>query len=62
MMKQYQEDKELEGCTFAPDRVTKKKKEQTEVRDLSKFLEDQKKYEEMRQQKANERKEKALQF
>lgn len=38
-MKQIQEEKELEGCTFAPQIVTKKKN-QGEKRDLNKFLED----------------------
>lgn len=33
------EEKELEGCTFAPQMATKKKN--TEKRDLNKFLEDQ---------------------
>ena len=42
-MKQYQEEKEMEGCTFAPERLTKKK-EGGEKRDLNKFLEDQKRY------------------
>lgn len=40
---------------------TKKKKGQDEKRDLNKFLEDQQKFEDLRQQKANERKEKLLQ-
>jgi hypothetical protein len=39
-MKQAKEQKELEGCTFAPQRLTKKKKEPEEIRDLDKFLED----------------------
>lgn len=34
-----QAEKELEGCTFAPERITKNKKNE-EKRDLSKFLED----------------------
>lgn len=42
-MKQYQEEKEMEGCTFAPERVTKKK-ERGEKRDINKFLEDQKRF------------------
>lgn len=46
-MKQMQEEKELEGCTFAPQMKTKKKN-QPEKRDLSKFLEDQQKYLEMK--------------
>jgi len=50
MMKVEKEEKELEGCTFAPVMYTKKNKKVTEEkRDLSKFLEDQKKYEEARQ-------------
>lgn len=59
-MKQYQEEKEMEGCTFAPERVTKKK-ERGEKRDINKFLEDQKRFQEQRQLKANERKERAIQ-
>eukprot|EP00347_Sterkiella_histriomuscorum_P000078 403377271 len=62
VMKQMQEDKELEGCTFAPQMATKKKAAQpTEKRDLNKFLEDQNKYLEMKRQKQEERKEKQLQ-
>jgi hypothetical protein len=38
MLKAIQEEKELEGCTFAPQIITKKKN--PEKRDLSKFLED----------------------
>lgn len=62
-MKQMQEEKELEGCTFAPQLVNKKNKKTVaeDKRDLSKFLEDQKKYEELKLQKQNERKEKFLQ-
>ena len=56
MIKQMQAEKELEGCTFAPQLQTKKKQEK---RDLNKFLEDQKKYLEMKEQKQIERKEKA---
>lgn len=40
IMKQMQEEKELEGCTFAPQMLTKKKNTQPEKRDLNKFLED----------------------
>ena len=43
MMKAIQEEKELEGCTFAPQMLTKKKNG-GEKRDLNKFLEDQQKY------------------
>lgn len=49
MMKEIQEQKALEGCTFAPEMPTKKGKKQEEKRDLNKFLEDQKKYELMKQ-------------
>ena len=56
MLKQIQEEKELEGCTFAPQMLTKKR----EKRDLGKFLEDQQKYLEMKQKKQLERQEKAL--
>jgi hypothetical protein len=49
IMKQIQEEKELEGCTFAPQIVTKRKN--PEKRDLNKFLDDQQKYLEMKQQK-----------
>ena len=46
--KQQQAEKELEGCTFAPQLVKKKKKKKVnedneegeEKRDLNKFLED----------------------
>ena len=62
IMKQMQEEKELEGCTFAPQMLTKKKNTTAgEARDLNKFLEDQQKYLEKKRQKADERKEKALQ-
>ena len=37
MMKKIKEEKELEGCTFAPQMVAKKKGEK---RDINKFLED----------------------
>ena len=47
MMREIQEQKALEGCTFAPERVTKKKQPE-EKRDLNKFLEDQKRFEVMR--------------
>lgn len=60
MLKQIQEEKELKGCTFAPQMLTKKKN-QGEKRDLNKFLEDQQKYLELKQKKQLERKEKALQ-
>ena len=40
IMKQMKEEKELEGCTFAPERVTKKKNKNDEKRDLQKFLDD----------------------
>ncbi len=44
-MKQMQEEKELEGCTFAPQMLTKKKNAAAggtqDKRDLNKFLEDQ---------------------
>ena len=41
IMKQMQEEKELEGCTFAPVMKTKKKNANGgEKRDLNKFLED----------------------
>lgn len=50
IMKEIKEQKELEGCTFAPQRITKMKSIQPEEkRDLNKFLEDQKKYEVMKQ-------------
>jgi len=39
MMKEIQEQKALEGCTFAPERITKKKQPE-EKRDLNTFLED----------------------
>lgn len=39
MLKAIQEEKELEGCTFAPKMVAKKKNT-GEKRDLNKFLED----------------------
>ncbi len=58
MMKKIKEEKELEGCTFAPQMVAKKKGEK---RDINKFLEDQNKYLEMKKLRENERKEKALQ-
>ena len=62
MIKYEQEQKEMEGCTFAPQLATKKKKRGTEgeARDINKFLEDQKKYEEQRRLKAIERKERLL--
>lgn len=42
MLKAIQEEKELEGCTFAPTMLTKKKNNPGgEKRDLNKFLEDQ---------------------
>lgn len=50
-----QEEKELEGCTFAPQMLTKKKNNAGDKRDLNKFLEDQKKYLEMKQKKQQER-------
>ena len=65
--KMLQEQKELEGCTFAPKIYTKKKvvkvEETTaeEKRDLGKFLQDQKRYEDHRQMKQNQRKERILQ-
>ncbi len=60
-MKAIKEQQELEGCTFAPKLQTKKKKATGEdKRDLNKFLEDQKKYLELKEQKQNERKEKLL--
>ena len=58
VMKQIKEEKELEGCTFAPQMVAKKKGEK---RDINKFLEDQNKYLELKRQRENERKEKKLQ-
>ena len=63
MIKQMQEEKELEGCTFAPTMLTKKRKNTAnaangdEKRDLNKFLEDQRKYLEKKEAKQNERKE-----
>ena len=60
-MKGILEEKEMDGCTFAPQLATKKKKKnQAEPRNMQKFLEDQAKYEEQRRQKLNERKEKKL--
>ena len=64
MAKQEREDKELEGCTFAPVLMTKIKKakpanqetegydeeepEDVPQRDIGQFLEDQKKFEDER--------------
>lgn len=64
MIKQMQEEKELEGCTFAPQMLTKKKKktDAEEKRDLNKFLDDQKKYMEKKEAKKNERKEQQMYF
>ena len=57
MMKAIKEEQELEGCTFAPQMVAKKKGEK---RDMNKFLEDQNKYLELKRQREQERKEKKL--
>lgn len=54
-LRKAKEAKELEGCTFAP--TTKKA---TVARDLSKFLEDQKRFVEMKEQKQQERRERQL--
>jgi hypothetical protein len=39
------EAKELEGCTFAP-KTSSKRKDQSPARDLTKFLQDQQRFEE----------------
>lgn len=50
MAQEIKAQQEVDGCTFAPVMYTKKKKqsEQQEPRDVNKFLEDQKKYLEMK--------------
>ncbi len=60
-MRAEKQDKELDGCTFAPQMMTKKKKNVAQPRDLNKFLEDQQRYEEARKEKFNKRKEQELQ-
>lgn len=67
MAKQERQEKELEGCTFAPVLMTKAKKvrpanqeaegydeeepEDVPQRDINKFLEDQKKFDDERKMK-----------
>jgi len=53
-LRKEKEAKELEGCTFAP------KVKATAARDLNKFLEDQKRFVEMKEQKQQERRERQL--
>ena len=57
-MRKEKDAKELEGCTFAP----KLKKKKEDERDLSKFLEDQRRFVEMKEQRQQERREKQLQL
>ncbi len=55
-MRKEKKAKELEGCTFAP----KLKKKKDDERDLNKFLEDQRRFVEMKEQRQQERREKQL--
>jgi hypothetical protein len=56
-MKEELSVKEVEECKFAPFLMTKKKGETPAHRDLNKFLEDQKRYDDMKKQKMIERSE-----
>ena len=66
-MRLVKQEKEMEGCTFAPIIYTKKtnKKgggqgQQEDKRDLNTFLEDQKRFEEQKAQKQRERQDRVL--
>ena len=53
LLKEEKDQKEVEECKFAPHMLTKKRNETT--RNLDQFLEDQKRYEELKKQKQQER-------
>jgi hypothetical protein len=56
-MKEEKAQKEVEECIFTPQLLTKKRNEPSERRNIDKFLEDQKRFEEMKRAKLVERQE-----
>ncbi len=56
-MKEEKSLKEVEECVFTPQILTRRQGESVQRRNLEKFLEDQKKFEEMKNQKIVERRE-----
>ena len=59
-LKEVKDQKEIEECKFAPEIMTRKKGEPLERRNLDQFLEDQRRFDEMKKQKMSERKEEYL--
>ena len=55
MLKEEKDQKEVEECKFAPEILTRKKGQPIERRNLDQFLEDQKRFEELKKQKLSER-------
>ena len=53
-LREYLADKEIEGCSFEPEMISRKKNEQIEKRPLDQFLDDQKRFLELRSQKVAE--------
>ena len=54
-LKECMDQKAVEECVFTPQLATRRKGETAERRNLDQFLEDQKRFEEMKKQKQSER-------
>lgn len=55
LMKEEKEQREIEECKFRPDMATRKKNDTAEPRSIEQFLQDQKRFEELKKQKQSER-------
>eukprot|EP00347_Sterkiella_histriomuscorum_P024180 403332030 len=55
LLKEEKDQKEIEECKFQPEILTRKRNEAPQHRNLDQFLQDQKRYEELKKQKQSER-------
>ncbi|CDW71596.1 UNKNOWN [Stylonychia lemnae] len=55
LLKEEKESKEIEECIFTPQIMTRKRNEAPQPRNLDQFLQDQKRFEELKKQKQQER-------